>query len=82
MRPEARVWRKETRRDRRGRTRRPVASPTSAKLIRRIQRFHEARMQGLTIEEAAGQLNLPLMEAWRFEDFITSLADDLKGGAR
>jgi hypothetical protein len=77
MRPEANIWRKEARRDRRGRRRQTgTNSPNSAKLLRRIYRFHEARLQGLTIEGAAEQLNISLMEAWRYEDLIAAIAEE------
>jgi hypothetical protein len=82
MKPEAPVWRKEARRDRRGRRRQPATSVDSAKLIRRIFKFHEARLHGLTVEGAAEQLGISWIEAWRFEDLINALVDDRTGWTR
>jgi hypothetical protein len=77
VRPESNVWRKESRRDRRGRRRQTgTNSPNSAKLLRRVYRFHEARLQGLTVEGAAELLNISQIDAWRMEDLIATVADE------
>jgi hypothetical protein len=83
VKPEARVWRKDARRDRRGRQRtRHAVSSNSAQVVRRILRFHDARRSGLTIEDAAEHVGIPWAEAWRYEDLINALADDFAGRAR
>lgn len=81
MKPEARVWRKTGRRSNLGRRRgtRPAGLDT-AKVLRRVRRFHALRQRGLEVEEAGRRLGLPYVEAWRIEDFLTSLIDDLKEG--